>query len=358
MGKRLLSFALLGALCALLCPVTVARAVSTSAQAAILMDADTGRVLYAQNETQERSVASITKLVTALTAVELCPDPAHELVRVDPAAAGVEGSSMYLAAGEELTLEDLLYGLLLRSGNDAAVAIAIHCAGDTAAFAQKMNETAAALGMTHSHFENPSGLESEGHYSCAYDMALAGRAVLAHPLLAQIVATKSITRGSRVLENHNKLLRLYEGCIGLKTGFTKKAGRTLVSAAKRGGTTLIAVTLNDGDDWRDHAALLDYGFSNYHSFLLARSGKGMGLIRVEGSLLPAVAVVTAGDARACLSAGEQPTARLELPDCLTAPVETGDRVGTLTFYLEGKEIGRTDLVAATSAPDHTWRLRG
>lgn len=319
------------------------------------MDADTGRVLYAQNEVQERSVASITKLVTALTAVALCPDPAGELVRVDPAAAGVEGSSMYLAAGEELTLEDLLYGLLLRSGNDAAAAIAIHCAGDETAFAQRMNETAARLGMTHSHFENPSGLETEGHYSCAYDMALAGRAVLAHPLLSQIVATKSVVRGSRVLENHNKLLWRYDGCIGLKTGFTKKAGRTLVSAATRGGTTLIAVTLNDGDDWRDHAALLDYGFANYRSHLLARSDKAMGLVRVEGSLLPAVAVKTAGDVRACLTAAEQPTARLELPDCLPAPVRAGDRVGTLTFYLDGKEVGRADLVAAASAPDHTWR---
>lgn len=347
--KKCLSALLAVVLCVLFC-VPTARAVSTSAQAAILMEADTGRVLYAQNATQERSIASVTKLMTALVAVEGGRD-LDEPVTVDPAAVGVEGSSMYLAAGETLPLRDLLYGLLLRSGNDAAVAIAIHCAGDVATFAQRMNDKAQALGMTHSHFENPNGLEAEGHYSCAYDMAVLGRAVLENADLAQIAATRSITLGTRTLVNHNKLLWRYEGCIGLKTGYTQKAGRTLVSAARRGETTLIAVTLNDGNDWADHAGLFDHGFAHYRSHLLARPGKALGLVPVEGSLLPAVGVEVASEVRACLSGTERPTVRLELPQSIVAPVAQGDSVGALIFSLNGQEIGRTQLVATTSAPD-------
>lgn len=351
--SRRLAWLLAGVFCALLCPVN-AGAVSTSAQAAILMEAGSGRVLYAQNELEPRSIASITKLVTALTAVELCPD-VDTPVTVDPAAVGVEGSSMYLAAGEVLSLGDLLYGLLLRSGNDAATAIAIFCAGDVESFAREMNRVAQALGMTRSHFVNPSGLEAEGHYSCAYDMALCAQAFLANPLLREIAATKTVALGVRVIQNHNKLLWSYEGCVGLKTGFTKKAGRTLVSAATRGGTTLIAVTLNDGDDWRDHTALLDYGFDAYRSHLLARRGKEMGLVAVEGSLVPAVRVEVKDEVRWCLSPEERPTAKLELPRRLTAPVAVGDRVGSLCFYLGEREIGRTELVAASAAPGEIRR---
>lgn len=349
MRKKLLAWLLTGAFCALFCPVSHAQAVSTSAQAAILMECASGRVLYAQNELEPRSIASITKLVTALTAVELCPD-VDAPVQVDPAAVGAEGSSMYLRPGEVLPLRDLLYGLLLRSGNDAAMAIAIHCAGDVERFAAAMNRTAQRLGMERSHFVNPSGLEAEGHYSCAYDMALCARAVLAHPLLAQIAATRSVTLGDRTIQNHNKLLWRYEGCVGLKTGFTKKAGRTLVSAATRGETTLIAVTLNDGADWADHTALLDYGFAHWRSHLLARSDKDLGLAAVEGSLVGAVRLKTQDPVRHCLSADERPTVQLDLPRQLTAPIQAGDTVGTLRFFLNGKEVGRTDVVAATSAP--------
>ncbi len=354
MREKALSFLSALVLCALLCPAPTAQAVSTSAQCAILMEASSGRVLYAQNQFQTRSIASITKLLTALTALELCPE-ADTPVTVDPAAVGAEGSSMYLAAGEVLPLRHLLYGLLLRSGNDAANAIAIHCAGSVEAFAQAMNRTAQRLGMTRSHFSNPSGLEQEDHYSCAYDMALCARSVLAHPLLAQIAATKSVTLGSRTIQNHNKLLWNYPGCVGLKTGYTQKAGRTLVSAAMRGGTTLIAVTLCDGDDWADHAALLDYGFSAYRSHLLCRRGKDLGPVAVSGSLVPAVRVETAADVRACLASSETVTAALDLPRRLDAPVSPGQKVGSLTFYLDGRELGRTDLVAAVGAPDDRKR---
>lgn len=346
--KRLFAWLVLAfyTLCVLSLP---AGAVSTSAQSAILMEADTGRVLYAQGELERRSIASTTKLMTALVAAERCPD-FSETVTVDPAAVGVEGSSLYLAAGEQLPLEHLLYGLLLQSGNDAAVAIAIHCAGDVDTFVDWMNQKAQDLGMTNSHFANPNGLEQEDHYSCAYDLALLGRAVLAHPQLAPIAATASITLGTRTFVNHNKLLRRYEGCVGLKTGFTKKAGRTLVSAARRGGTTLVAVTLNDGNDWADHTALLDYGFGLCHSHLLARGGKTVGVVRVEGSLVPAVAVRVNKDVCYPLLEGETITARWDLPRQVEAPVRAAQTLGSLTFYLNGQEICKADLVAAVAVP--------
>lgn len=326
-----------------------ARALETSAASAVVMECGSGRVVYAQNIHAERSIASITKLMTALVAVEHTDD-LDEMVTVSPKAAGTEGSSMYLAANEELPLRHLLYGLLLRSGNDAAVAIAIHCAGDVETFARWMNDKAAELGLQHSHFANPNGLEAEGHYSSAYDMALIARAVLAVPALAEIVATKSITLGERYMENHNKLLRRYEGCIGLKTGYTKAAGRTLVSAAERAGTTFIAVTLHDPNDWDDHVALLDYAFECYHSHLLARGGKTLATVAVEGSLAHTVTVVTASEVRYPLADGENPTVRIQLPTHLKAPVKQGEVVGALVYSLDGKEIARTDLLAATSAP--------
>ncbi len=343
-------FSALLCVCVLFTPLSVpAHALETSAASAVVMDAGSGRVIYGQNIHAERSIASITKLMTALVAVEHCGDP-DELVTVDPQAVGTEGSSMYLAYGEELPLRHLLYGLLLRSGNDAAVAIAIHCAGDVETFAEWMNDKAAELGLQHSHFANPNGLEAEGHYSSAYDMALIARAVLDDPLLAEIVATKSITLGERYLENHNKLLRRYEGCIGLKTGYTQAAGRTLVSAAQRMGTTFIAVTLHDPNDWDDHTALLDYAFENYHSHLLARGGKTLATVAVEGSLARAVSVVTASEVRYPLADDETPTVRIRLPACLKAPVKQGEVVGALVYSLNGEEIGRTDLIAAATAP--------
>lgn len=348
-----------GALCALFLASSVsAGALSTSAAGAVLMDADSGRVLYGQNAHDPRPIASITKLMTALVAAERADD-LDATVTVAPQAAGVEGSSIYLKAGEQLSLRDLLYGLMLHSGNDAAVAIAIHCAGDVETFVSWMNRRAAELGMEHSHFMNPNGLDEEGHYSSAYDMALLAQEVLKKPDLAEIVGTKTAVRGERSLVNHNKLLWRYEGCVGLKTGYTQSAGRTLVSAATREETTLICVTLRDPNDWADHASLLDYGFANYQSRLLASPGKTLARLPVSGSLARAVPVVTASTVRACLTDSESVTAQLKLPDRLEAPVEQGDVLGSLTFSLNGQEIGKTDLIAAQTAPcDRPGGLRG
>ena len=342
--------AVLLTLAVLLCPSVRAAGPGISAASAILIDGESGRVLYAQNAEEERPIASITKLMTALVAVESHPD-LSEVVTIRPEWTGVEGSSMYLKAGEELTLEALLYGLLLASGNDAAVAIAGFCAGDVDTFVAWMNDKAAELGMEHTHFENPNGLNDEGHYSTAADMAALARVVMEHEALAKIVGTRSITVAGRTLTNHNKLLWRYEGCTGLKTGYTDRAGRTLVSCAERDGQRLIAVTLNDPNDWADHAALFDYGFAHYRSAMLALANRTFRMLPVTGSLNRFVPVYTASDVYYPLTEGELVKARVELPERVEAPIQGGTIAGRLLFTLDGAVIGETYLLYAGDVAD-------
>lgn len=337
-----------------------AAAVETSAASAILVEAESGRVLYTQNADEKRLIASTTKLMTALVAVERCPQIEREFT-IRPEWTGVEGSSMYLRAGERLTLEALLYGLLLASGNDAAVAVAGCCAGDVETFVGWMNGKAVQLGMSETHFANPNGLDHEAHYSTAADMALLGRAVMENEILARIVGTRSIAIAGRSLTNHNKLLWRYAGCTGMKTGYTEKAGRTLVSCAERDGMRLIAVTLRDPDDWRDHAALLDYGFESYTMQTLTRAGEPWGLAPVRGSLCRFAPVCAAEDVRYPLAAGERITASVRWNGAVQAPASAGTAAGTLIFTLNGETVGETELVllrdaAADTAPPG-WRSR-
>ena len=342
--------AVLLTLAVLLCSSVRAAGPGISAASAILIDGESGRVLYAQNAEEERPIASITKLMTALVAVESHPD-LSEVVTIRTEWTGVEGSSMYLKAGEELTLEALLYGLMLASGNDAAVAIAGFCAGDVDTFVAWMNDKAAELGMEHTHFENPNGLNDEGHYSTAADMAALARVVMEHEALAKIVGTRSITVAGRTLTNHNKLLWRYEGCTGLKTGYTDRAGRTLVSCAERDGQRLIAVTLNDPNDWADHAALFDYGFAHYRSAMLALANRTFRMLPVTGSLNRFVPVYTASDVYYPLTEGELVKARVELPERVEAPIQGGTIAGRLLFTLDGAVIGETYLLYAGDVAD-------
>lgn len=329
-----------------------------SARSAVLMDRESGRVLYAKEAEEQRPIASITKLMTALVAVELRPDLSVP-VEVKPEWTGAEGSSMYLRPGEELTLEALLYGLLLSSGNDAALAIAGCCAGDVDAFVAEMNRKAAQLGMNHTHFANPNGLDDPQHYSTAYDMALLARVVLEREELRTIVAARSIAIGGRSLTNHNKLLWRYEGCTGLKTGYTDEAGRTLVSSALRDGQELIAVTLDAPNDWADHAALFDYGFASYPRTLVAEAGAWTD-IPVTDSLCRFVRVRTVSDFYYPLAEGEQVRQTVELPERVSAPVSAGFPAGRVTFALNGDEIGRLSLLydtgaANNAAPPRWWQ---
>ena len=267
----------LGMLCGLLPGFVVhthaAEAPAVSAASAVLMDAETGRVLYAHNEQEPRAIASTTKLMTALVAAEYLGGDLSETVEIKREWTGIEGTSLYLKPGETITLKTLLYGLLLHSGNDAAVALAGICGGEVETFVGWMNQRAQDLGMTNTHFSDPNGLGDENHYASALDMAKLGVACLQNPTVAEILSTRTITLEGRQLTNHNKLLWQYEGCTGMKTGYTRQAGRTLVSSAERNGQTLVCVTLNDRDDWNDHKALLDYGFSTFPRQVLAEEGE-------------------------------------------------------------------------------------
>ena len=230
-----------------------------SAKSAALLDGTTGEFLYGKNGDQRALIASTTKIMTGLLVCEA--GDLDRTVTVPETAAGTEGSSMYLKSGETLTRRELLYGMMLHSGNDAALTLAISISGSEAAFVRQMNRRACALNLTQTHFANPHGLDSGENYSTALDLARLAQAALQNEQFRAVVSTKTITCAGRTLTNHNKLLWRYDGCIGVKTGYTRHAGRILVSAAERGGRMLIAVTISDPDDWRDHVSLLDYGFA-------------------------------------------------------------------------------------------------
>lgn len=230
-----------------------------SAKSAALLDGTTGECLCEKNGDQRALIASTTKIMTGLLVCEA--GDLDRTVTVPETAAGTEGSSMYLRSGETLTRRELLYGMMLHSGNDAALTLAISVSGSEAAFVRQMNRRACALNLTQTHFANPHGLDSGENYSTALDLVRLAQAALQNEQFRAVVSTKTITCAGRTLTNHNKLLWRYDGCIGVKTGYTRHAGRILVSAAERGGRMLIAVTISDPDDWRDHVSLLDYGFA-------------------------------------------------------------------------------------------------
>ena len=341
MPKRFFSFALAGLALLSLLPGR-AEGVGTSAASAILMDVDSGRVLYEQNADAKMLIASTTKIMTALVAVR--DGKLSDTVTVSREAAYTEGSSMYLKEGEELTLETLLYGLMLCSGNDAAVAVAEHVGGSVQGFVKRMNETAGDLGMEHSSFANPNGLDDEKHYSTARDMAVLACAALENETVLRIASTRSITIGGRTMTNHNKLLSMMDGCLGLKTGYTRAAGRTLVSCAERNGQRLVAVTLQDGNDWADHQSLFEYGFSAYPARRPAVLGRELGRAAVAGGMSDSVPLVAADSFSWPLAEGEQLETSLELFRDLSAPVTAGTRAGQAVFTLNGQEVGRVDLL--------------
>lgn len=330
-------------LLALACLLTGrAKAVDTSASSAILMDMDSGRVLYERNAGARMLIASTTKIMTALVAIR--DGTLSDTVKVSREAAYTEGSSMYLKEGEELTLETLLYGLLLCSGNDAAVAVAEHVAGSVGRFVERMNETALALGMEDTSFANPNGLDEENHYSTARDMALLACAAMRNETLVRIASTRTVSIGGRTMTNHNKLLSLMDGCVGLKTGYTRAAGRTLVSCAERNGQRLVAVTLQDGNDWADHQSLYEYGFAAYPARRAAQLGHELAQAAVKGGIRTRVPLIAADSFAWPLAQGEALKTDIRLDRELAAPLRAGTSVGEAVFTLNGKEVGRIGLL--------------
>ena len=313
-----------------------------SAQKAILMDAETGRVLYEKDADSRSLIASTTKIMTALIVCEHCN--VLDRMKIPKEAVGIEGSSMYLQEGEVLSLQELLYGMMLRSGNDAAVALAIYCGGTVESFAAMMNDKARQLGLTGTHFENPNGLDSPNHYSTARDLAVLTAYAMKNPIFYQTVSSKSVRVGNRTMQNHNKLLWKVEGADGVKTGYTKAAGRILVSSATRDGRRLICVTINDGNDWADHSTLLEKGFSGYTVQQLIRSGECLGYATVFSGNEEEVPLLAVEDFSFPLTAQENPVVILSGPGFVYAPAVKGKTAGYAYVCIGDSVVGKVKLV--------------
>lgn len=318
-----------------------------SAKSAVLIDSASGRVLFEKNKDERLPMASTTKIMTGLLACE--SKKLSETVTVSPVAEGTEGSSIWLKAGEKLTLEELCYGLMLKSGNDAAVAIAQYLCGSEDAFALVMNKRARAAGANNTCFKNPSGLDAEGHFTTSYDLAMISKSAMQNAAFRKIAGTKNKTipwegsKWDRALKNHNKLLWLYEGCNGIKTGFTKKSGRCLVSSAARDNTELIAVTLNAPDDWNDHKAMLDEGFKNYSTRIIYIKGEKVTKYVYDKKRSKRVLLVSENGFSIAVKSGETISEKIEyLPK--KPPLKKGETGAIVHIYVNGNEICTTPLV--------------
>ena len=327
----------------------VVYAVDTSASCAVLMEAQSGEVIYQKNANTRRSMASTTKIMTSLLALENA-DLKQEF-KVSEDMLKVEGTSMGLLDGDLVSFEDLVFGMLLQSGNDAANVTAIKLAGSVEDFAAMMNERARQIGMENTNFVTPSGLDDDDHYSTAYDMALLAREAIKNADFKKICSMPSarISYGNppymRTLTNHNKLLNSCEGCFGIKTGFTKKSGRCLVSACERNGVTLICVTLNDPNDWYDHKMMYDYGFSKASAkpletsdYTLPVAGGKSDRVRCVMQFEPTLAATDLSKVRS----------KVFLKPRLFAPVKEGEYVGRVEFYIGDKNILTVPLAAEKS----------
>ena len=313
-----------------------------SAEHAVLMDAATGRVFYERGADDRSLIASTTKIMTALVVCEQCN--VLDRMRIPKEAVGIEGSSMYLREGEILTIQELLYGLMLQSGNDAAVALAIYCGGTVEGFAELMNDKARQLGLSGTHFVNPNGLDAPEHYSTARDLAVLASYAMNNPIFAQTVSVKSLKIGQRYLTNHNKLLWRFDGADGVKTGFTKAAGRILVSSAVRDGRRLVCVTINAPDDWNDHKFLLEEGFSRYHPQMLVRAGDTLGAVEVLGGVAGQVHLLADDDFEYPLADGERVSILLPPVMFAYAPVAWGQRAGWAHILVDGTAVGKVPLL--------------
>lgn len=319
-----------------------------SARAATLYEPETGRFLYEKNKDLPLPMASTTKIMTALVTLE--NSSLYDVVKIDGSAVGVEGSSAYLRQGDERTVEELLYALLLQSANDAAVAIACHVGGSVGGFADMMNAKAEELGLRSTHFTNPHGLDDEEHYTTAGELAVITSHALKNGIFKEIVSTykKSFSDGmsSRIYVNHNKLLNRYDGCIGVKTGFTKKSGRCLVGASEKDGLTFITVTLDAPDDWNDHRTLFDIGHDTLEKLSFAKKEQFVYTIPVINGTKDTVKISNGNALEKIVDKGEYEVKEyVKLAKFATAPIKQGDVFGEVIFTLDGEYIGSVKLTA-------------
>lgn len=331
------------------------------AKGAALMDVDSGRLLFGKNEHQQLPMASTTKIMTAILAIE--SNKLDDLVSVSNTAVRVEPSSIWLVPGEQISLLHLVYGLMLRSGNDAACAIAEHLAGSVSDFADLMNKKAKELGMLNTNFKNPHGLPDPEHYTTASDLAKLSAYALRNRQFTAIVSTTRFSIPSeqqgalRIWHNKNRLLQAYPGADGVKTGWTRAAGYCLVASANRDGQRLVAVVLNSPDDWGETAALLDYGFGNYRSLVVVSPGQYIRVVPVDRGYPQYVGAIASQGFSWPVRKGEQLelTYLIQLEQQVSAPVSKGDQLGYLKLIHEGATVTRIPLIADQSSQRGWWR---
>lgn len=344
--KKFISGLLCGFLMAgLSMPARAESAPEVSAHSAVLMEAKSGCIIWEKNPDEKMLIASTTKIMTALVALEHCD--LDETVLVDSAWTGIEGSSMYLKAGQKLTVRDILYGLMLASGNDAAVALACITAGSVEEFAVLMNEKAESLGCENTHFVNPNGLDAEEHYSTARDLAIITRAAIENETFREIVSTQSKTIGEQTYTNHNRLLRECEGVFGVKTGYTAAAGRTLVTCCERNGLTFICVTLSAPDDWNDHKALYGWAYDQWMNFTVLNPDN-VWTIPVVGGVEEEVSIAPVGALTVFCRRGEDVTLSLQIPSFVYADVEEGELAGLAVASFGGEDVASIALAFCKS----------
>ncbi|WZL74928.1 D-alanyl-D-alanine carboxypeptidase [Clostridiaceae bacterium 35-E11] len=318
-----------------------------SASSAIVMDVKTGRILFEKNINQKKPMASTTKIMTALLALE--KTPLEEIIKVPRNAVGVEGSSIYLQYDEKLSMKDLLYGLMLRSGNDAATAVAVHVSGSVEKFSDLMNKRARELGAINTNFMNPHGLHNASHYTTAYDLALITREALKNKNFSEIVQTKlwvAEREGYKYFYNKNKILSQYAGGNGVKTGYTKAAGRCLVTSATRNGMQLLCVVLNAPNWFQDSYQLLDNAFEKYDAVSIIKKDAILKTISVKNGKKSSTKLISTEDVVIPLTEKEKDKIRtvLDVNEVFEAPIARGVKLGKAKIYLHDQLLYIADLM--------------
>ena len=324
-----------------------------SAECACVIEAKTGKVLFEKNKNKQHAMASTTKIMTGIIALEETnPD---DIITMTITASKTEGSSIYLEPGEKIYMRDLIFGLMLNSGNDAAVAIAEHISGTPAEFCKKMNEKAQELCLLNTNFKNPNGLYEEGHFTTAHDLAKLTQYAMKNKEFREIVSTKekkiTLVEPARELyfSNHNKLLWDYDGAIGVKTGYTTDTGRCLVSAAEKNGTTLYCVTLDAPGDWADHTKILDYCFSKLESRVIIEQGQVLKTVKIGEKLYDFIA-----NSDSLISYDKGTTAQtlvnLKLPKNISGPFAKGEKIGVAEVIFGGEVLDSVDIIASEDVP--------
>ncbi|MCR5610816.1 MAG: D-alanyl-D-alanine carboxypeptidase [Clostridiales bacterium] len=325
--------------------------IATNASAMAVIECETGQILACDNPDDRLPMASTTKIMTALVVLENCAD--SEIVEITKESVGIEGSSIYLSLGEKMTVKDLLYGLMLASGNDAAVALAVHVSGTVDGFVALMNKKAEEIGLKKTHFITPNGLHNDKHLTTAYELCLITREALKIPEFKEIVSTKYYTTSSgdkvRTFKNKNSLLWSYNGAFGVKTGYTSAAGRCLVFGAERDGMTVVGAVLNCRPMFETAAKLLDRAFSDYSVETIVPENTCVGKTFVENSPEKLLEVITKDSIITVMQKATESSFRTETEifSPLTAPISKGETVGVLRVYSQDKLVGETDLIAGS-----------